>query len=750
MLADLAAALRDEARRANERRLLVLAGECEACYAGAHEALRGAGIRGAETTLVATADATGSERLDCERVAPQRADALLGTTRTGMVLDCHDECRPNALGRTVGSVDGGGLLVLLTPPLDAWPARRDEFDETLAVPPFAVSAVAGNFRTWLTETLRAHRGIAVVNVDSSTVERDGLTDPLPRQQRTGPTPPREHDFPRAAYDACLTADQADTVRAFERLRASGRALVVEADRGRGKSSAAGLAAGALAAAGANVLVTAPVFRNVAPAFDRARELLGSLGALAAIDSEERPRRLDTTDGGRVRFAEPTTAVEDAADADAVIVDEAAALPVERLSRFLDAESVAFVTTVHGYEGAGRGFSVRFRDRLADSDFERREHRLDEPIRYAAGDPIEVWAFRALLLDARPPVAPLVTDATPETVEYAQFSSAELVADEHRLREAFGLLVAAHYRTEPNDLARLLDAPNVSIDALLHDDHVVSVALLAHEGGLPGDVRRKIYEGSRVRGNLLPDVLTSQCRDENAGIPTGQRILRIATHHAVRSRGLGSRLLEEIHAGVESADWLGVGYGATPELVRFWHSNGFSTVYLATTRNERSGEHSVLMLAPLTDTGRNLHDRHARWFTERIGGMLSDPLADLDPDIVRAVLAATDATVESDFTEYEWRVAASAAYGPGLAKIHPAVFRRLALRHLTDTESTALSAREERLLVMRVLQARPASGVADELGYDSTGECLRALGDAYKPLVDRYGGRAAREERARYE
>jgi len=93
----------------------------------------------------------------------------------------------------------------------------------------------------------------------------------------------------------------------------------------------------------------------------------------------------------------------------------------------------------------------------------------------------VWAFRALLLDARPPVEPLVDDATPESVDYRRLEAAEALADERLLREAFGLLVLAHYRTEPNDLARLLDAPNLEARALTHDGHVVSVALLAREG-----------------------------------------------------------------------------------------------------------------------------------------------------------------------------------------------------------------------------------------------------------------------------
>ena len=143
MIADLANRLRDEARRANERRLLVLAGEREACYAAAADAIDGAGVPPLETTMVTTEEGIGADFSDSEHITPRRADALLGTTRTAVVLDCHDECRPNALGRTVGAVDGGGLVVLCTPSLDAWPARQDDFDETLAVPPFDGEAVGG-------------------------------------------------------------------------------------------------------------------------------------------------------------------------------------------------------------------------------------------------------------------------------------------------------------------------------------------------------------------------------------------------------------------------------------------------------------------------------------------------------------------------------------------------------------------------------------------------------------------------------
>ena len=758
----LSRALRAEARAADERRLLVLAGGRAATYEAARAALDAADLAGSETTLLTDGplEVAGTRRLPLDR-----SGDLLGTTRAAVVLDCHDETRPNALGRAVGAVDGGGLLVLLAPPLGEWPGRRDGFDDGLAVPPFGVDAVTGRFRRRLVRTLREHPGIAVVDADGGAVERAGLTDPAPRRRGNPPGPPSDPVFPGAAYDACLTGDQRDALEALEALYEPDAAVVVSADRGRGKSSAAGLASGALAADGRDVLVTAPGYRNAAEAFARARELLAALGSLEEWD--ESARVLASVGGGRVRFVPPTDAADETVDV--LLVDEAAALPVRLLEGFLDGgAALAFATTVHGYEGAGRGFDVRFRDRLAASDRDVTDVTMTDPIRYAAGDPVETWAFRALLLDARPAVDQLVADATPSDCEYVGLGAEALLADEHRLREAFGLLVLAHYRTEPDDLARLLDAPNVAVRALLHEGRVVCVALLAREGGLSDERRRRMYEGERVRGNMLPDVLTSQLRDESAGEPVGLRVLRIATHPAVRSRGLGSRLLEAVAAdaraggfdwpgGVDAeTDYLGVGYGATPRLVRFWAESGFATLHLSTTRNDASGEYSALMARPLTDAGRALCGRTAGWFRRRIGSVLADALDDADPDVVREALAATAASetpsatdpAASDLTDREWRTVAAAAFGPGLYDAAPRPFRELALRHLIEG-GVDLSADAERLLVRKVLQAWSWERTAGAGPYVSKREAMRSLGDAYRPLVDRYGTEAAREEADRY-
>jgi tRNA(Met) cytidine acetyltransferase len=735
---DLAARLREEAGETGERRLLVLAGSPSETRERVSAALAAADIDTAAATYVGPDNPT-----TCNAIEQYDADQLLGTTQAAVILDCHQRCEPNTLARVSGCVDGGGLLVLLTPPLDSWPSTRDAFDESLAVPPFDVDAVGTQFRERLVETLRAHRGVAIVDVDSDDIVSDGLTNPAPRLNHPQPTPPRKHDFPQEAYEACRTQDQVDALAEFERLETEGEAIVVEANRGRGKSSVAGLAAASLARQGMDVAVTAPAYRNSSELFARASELADVWSKTTKSDGK-RPQEIEF-ESGRIRYVEPVD-ISDLADSpDRLFVDEAAALPVSVLAACLAAPGVAFTTTVHGYEGAGMGFTVRFREHLDASELSVTDVSLGQPIRYAPGDPIEVWSFRALALDARPPVEPLVADATTDTVEYRQLSAKDLRSDEQLLREVFGLLVLAHYRTEPNDFARLLDAPNVSVHALLHDGHPVSVALLAREGGLPEDLRSEMYDGARIKGNLIPDLLTSQLRDREAAIPVGQRILRIATHDAVRSRGLGSMLLSQMRHICSDADWLGVGFGATPGLLDFWRRNDFRTVHLATSRSERSGEHSAIMLDPQSAAGHDLLDRHTEWFLERLPATLTDSLAHLDPDVVRAVCRTIDGSPPLALSDFEWQLAAGIATGRAILATSPRPVRRLTLSHLVGGDEDLLTETQERLLVHKTLQCHDWESVSRDLDFGARSNCKRALSDAVRELVGEYGDETTLDE-----
>lgn len=734
--------LLEEARLTNERRMLVLAGEAATTRRRAADALEGSPIGMDDVVSVGS-----SSSLPGQTVEYGQSTTLLGSTWKAVVLDCHQRCEPNLIGQLVGAVDGGGLFVVLTPPLEAWPEMRDSFDETLAPPPHEVTAVGGQFKRHLVRTVRDHPGVAIVDVDGKKIETVGLTDPPPRMESASPSIPAERQFAVPAYEACLTQDQIETLATLERLTEAGNAVVVEANRGRGKSSVAGLAAACLADSGQDVLVTAPQFRNVRELFARTRECKEKFVAETEQRATDGRKPPDPSTNiafgeGSVRYEPPEAAKSLPGGPDRVLVDEAAALPLSVLRAVLAAESVAFTTTVHGYEGAGRGFSVRFKAHLEESRLSVTTHRMAEPIRYAAGDPIEVWSFRALALDARPAVGRRIEAATPDSVAYRTLRAEDLLADEQLLREVFGLLVLAHYRTEPNDLARLLDGPNISVHALEHEGHPVSVALVAREGGLPESIRQRMYRGERVRGHMIPDVLAGQLRDPDAAIPEGDRILRIATHHAVRSRGLGSLLVETLREH-HDGDWLGVGYGATPSLLRFWCKNGFRTIHVATSRNDRSGEHSVLMLDPQSPAGVAVLERHSGWFLQRFPDTLSDALAGLEPDVVRAVLPTVAGSASLDLhtldvDPLDARIATGIPSGAAILATAPRSVRRLTIRHLRAPNEDVLSVREERLLVRKVLQCQPWEAVAEALEYPSQRTCMQAVGAAVESLVRAYG------------
>ena len=811
-LSTLVSQLRQQAIATNERRLLVLAGDRAVGLDAVDCVIEAAGVgsaaasttdnsaaeaAGVDSAADATTDSsavrviTSAEEWSGDSVHPNQAAELLGTSCEIAVYDCHEAFDVNALGQITGAVTGGGLLVLLLPPLKAVPESLTALVDQVAVPPYERGDVGNRFRQRLVNTLQTHPGIAIARLPeqaavddvedapgsasdeadsfSVTLERDGgIAAPTPQsaaQANSEPQPPIQNSsdphvytdtlLPTEAYEACLTRDQSRAVARLAALATAGNAVVVEADRGRGKSSAAGLAAAGLAAAGHDLLVTAPGVDNTGPLFERAGELLRTLGCLdsdnhTAADSQP---LMTTTAGGRIRYAEPRTAATLPDSPTAVIVDEAAALPVQLLEQFLSAPSVGFCTTVHGYEGSGRGFGIRFRERLADSEKQVQRVELTEPIRYARDDPVESWLAWTLMLDAEPPATQAVTDATPETVEYRQLTSDELADDESLLRAVFGLLVAAHYRTEPADLVRLLDAPNLTLRVLSINDNPVSVALLAREGGLSAETEAASYRGRHIQGNMIPDLLTSQLRDPDAGTPTGYRVMRIATHHAVRSRGLGSLLLANCKAELgDSVDWFGVGFGATPRLLAFWRDNGYRTVHLSVTPNAKSGTHSAIMLSPTSAVGEELTTRHVRWFCNRVPGQLADSLSSLDPAVVRQALSAATLPAQSaepSIAARGWRLLAGVADGPGTYEAAPHLFRELTMWHLLAS-GARLSTTQQRLLIRKVLQGWSWADTASDCGFNTASQCRREMSEIARQFCAALDNETLAAERRRYE
>ncbi len=357
--------------------------------------------------------------------------------------------------------------------------------------------------------------------------------------------------------------------------------VVVADRGRGKSAGLGRALAAVAPS-ASVVVTGPHPRAV-------EEVLRFSG---------RPD---------LRYRDPLDLL---ADLEAghlpavVVVDEAAQLPVpllRALYRSAPGAHFVFATTTHGYEGSGRGFSLRFVPWLATQPRSVRALSLSSPIRWSAGDPLERWVFDVLVLDSTPADGP--RSPGPPRVEVLDRD--RLLQEPGLLQSVFGLLVAAHYRTTPADLHHLLDDPDVALHVVWEAARVVAVGWLVADGGLDAPMTAAVARGQRLRGFALAESFVCHAGRPEAARLRMWRSVRTAVHPELRGRGLARLLISHEHEHHGDADLIGTLFGATEGLVRMRQALGYEVVRLGVSRSARSGVPSVMMVRPMSTAAREL-------------------------------------------------------------------------------------------------------------------------------------------------
>ena len=660
------------------------------------------------------------------REAPPGAEALfgrgaraaLGRDFDTVVVDLHDGLDPDALGAVVGTVRAGGLLILVMPEADS--LAEGPLRERLAVEPFGVEEVGRRFADRFVASLEHAAGVVTLGAAAEWVLGDEESERAPA--------------PIAGADGSLSQDQRASVEALIAAPA-GSPVVLVSDRGRGKSSALGLAAAALLARepGLTVVVTGPGEASAGPVFARAAERGAPME--------------------RLTFESPSVLLDAPRPADLLLVDEAAALPVPVLERLLRGHPrVAFATTVHGYEGTGRGFAVRFRALLDRRRRGWRELRLREPIRWAPGDPVEAWAFDALMLAAEPAREEAVAAVAPEDCEVVRYDRAALAASEVELGELFGLLVLAHYRTSPWDLRRLLDAPNLTTFALRSGGHVVAAAVVAQEGGMSTETAEAVLTGRlRPRGHMLPEVLAAQLGHAAGATLLSARIVRIAVHPAARGRGLGTLLTNAVAADARArgASLLGSGFGVTAPLLRFWSRSGLGPVRLGLLRGASSGVRSAIVLGGLDDAGEELVASAQARFDEQLPAQLADPLRDLDDEVALHLLCRSGAAAPS-LSAADWADLHAAAFGSRVSDAVVGPVAELVRTALSDTAARALlTEQQRRLLLWRVMQRRRWGEVATLLGVPSRQSAMRSLRAALAVLVLHFGGHDARAARQRY-
>lgn len=554
---------------------------------------------------------------------PREAERLLGAETTLLILNAHLGFDPDAFGMLSGTLRGGGLLVLLTPPLPDWPTRPDPQAERIAIWPWRPEQLTNRFITRLAHLL-AH---------SDTVVRIEQGAHIPH---LGVAPRAIEPRPQMHADQPATPDQARAIAAIlsvARSRAR-RPLVISAHRGRGKSAALGLAAAELLASGScqHITLTAPRRRAVAALFTHARARLG--------ESAREDGSGLSWGACRLVFRAPEALLDaPPPPPELLLVDEAAAIPAPLLEQLLRTHPrVVFATTVHGYEGTGRGFEIRFRATLDRLTPAWRALSLETPIRWAADDPLEALSFRALLLDAAPAPAAMLASGQRRCT---RVNRAALAADEPMLRQLFGLLVLAHYQTRPMDLRMLLDGPGVRIYVVRIGAAVAATLVASAEGGLhDAGLCAEIFAGRRrPRGHLLPQTLSAHGGLERAPMLRMLRVVRIATHPARVRHGLGAQLLRQLeqNARAEGFDALGASFGASPELLAFWRHCGYQPVQLGTSRNGASGEHAVVVLRGLTPEAQALEAQARARFSAHVPVLLAGPLRALDAHIAFAIL-----------------------------------------------------------------------------------------------------------------
>ncbi len=763
--------LRLLAEESNHRRTLVLAGDAAWTLAAADASLNAPAPHQARVTPEYEGKGTvtkdfplegrgglGAPRLETTRrqetwisdrtlerphYALASAAGLLGSETDTLVYDTYGGFDPDGFGAAVGALRGGGLLLLLTPALDEWAERPDPQCARVAIYPFTHDQVSGRFLKRITRVLSDAVGVTIVQQGHPTPALPPGPDAAWRDASTahpGAAAYNSHqDAQLTIARDCRTLDQSAAVEAIRhtaRMRAR-RPLIITSDRGRGKSSALGIAAARLLAdTQGRILVTAPRRSAVDALFQHACRLLP--GALAGTN------RIDH-DGGVLEFRPPDKLCLSPCPADLLLVDEAAGIPAPLLECLLKSYARAvFATTIHGYEGTGRGFEVRFRRTLDRVTPNWRELELQTPIRWAPGDPLEALTARTLLLGATPAPDAELADADPENCRHDRLDRDALQTDEATLSQLFGLLVLAHYQTRPLDLRHLLDGPNIRIHVLRQGIEVAATALVALEGNLAPDISRKVFEGlRRPRGHLLAQTLCAHGGLEEAPRLRYARIVRIAVHPAAQGRGLGRMLLDHIFvaSAEEGLDMVGASFGATEELLRFWMHCQFPPAHMGTRRNAASGAYAAIVLRPSSPTGEALQGRAQLLLRTRLPTLLAGPLRDLEPDISTLLLASTATNAGPVSPPPDWRELEAFAFAqrPFEAALPP--IDGLLRAHLgAALRDRVLDQRQGTSLIAKIFQHRDWSATAGMVGVPGRSQVVALLRAGVGRLIQCYGPR----------
>ncbi len=406
----------------------------------------------------------------------KETEKILGNTFGMCILQDFEAITPNLLARTIETVEGGGMVLLLlkgmkslkqlyTLSMDVHSRYRTEAHDDVVArfnERFVLSLGSCDYCLFVDDELNVLPISGGKNVKplpppdtedegktKARKELDGIKESLVDTQPVG-----------SLVQIARTVDQAKALLTFvdaiaeKTLRST---VTLTAARGRGKSAALGVAIAAAIAHGySNIFITSPSPENLKTLFEFVFKGFDALNYLDHIDytiiQSTNPDfnkaivRVNVHRQHRqtIQYIQPQDAYT-LGQAELVVIDEAAAIPLPLVRQLIGPYLVFMASTINGYEGTGRSLSLKLIQQLreqsrgvpklngagdaevadrssgkattnGDSAAARgrslREITLTEPIRYAEGDSVERWLNKVLCLDATLPTSKLNTQGCP--------------------------------------------------------------------------------------------------------------------------------------------------------------------------------------------------------------------------------------------------------------------------------------------------------------------------------------------------
>ncbi|KAH7352706.1 hypothetical protein KP509_19G059500 [Ceratopteris richardii] len=522
-------------------------------------------------------------------------EKILGNTFGMCVLQDFEALTPNLLARTIETVEGGGIIILLlsslsslsslyTMTMDVHSRFRTEshgdvtgrFNERFILSLASCKSCVVMDDEFNILPISSHlRSISSISVNDGEEMTEGEQDlkelkfSLRETQPIGPLVAK-----------CRTLDQAKAVIIFldaiseKTLRGT---VALTAARGRGKSAALGVAiAGAIALGYSNIFVTAPSPENLKTLFQFVLKGFESLEYKEHLDYDtvestnpdfnKAVVRINVYRQHRqtIQYIDPQEHTK-LAQAELVVIDEAAAIPLPIVRALLGPYLVFLCSTVNGYEGTGRSLSLKLIQQLREQSQKHsaengvvsgrtfREVELSEPIRYATEDPVEAWLNELLCLNAANHI-PKLEGRLPHPSECRlYYVNRDTLFSFHKASEVFlqrmmALYVASHYKNTPNDLQLMSDAPAHHLFVLLGPvdesqntmPDILCVVQVCLEGKISREsALRSLSAGTSPSGDQIPWKVSEQFQDTEFPSLSGARIVRIAVHPSLVRAGYGS-------------------------------------------------------------------------------------------------------------------------------------------------------------------------------------------------------------------